>query len=280
MFSYRFSILPLIVLKAISFSGKIVLAPRGMLHAGALGLKSFKKKIFLKVFRALNFHKALYFHATDMQEVTDINCVFPEARVMHAENIPRINSEPLGREKTGGRLRLIFISRIHPTKNLLFLLEVLAGSSLNGDLEVGIYGNPEQSGYFEKCMILMQKIPKNILVEYKGGVPAHLVFNTIEKYHAFVLPTLGENFGHAIFEALSCGLPVVISDRTPWRNLNSLHAGWDISLSDKDGFERAIQELIDMTEETYNYWSNQSRSLAQEYMQQSNFDLKYSALFS
>ena len=36
---------------------------------------------------------------------------------------------------------------------------------------------------------------------------------------AFLLPTGGENFGHAIFEALSCGVPALISDRTPWRDL-------------------------------------------------------------
>lgn len=44
------------------------------------------------------------------------------------------------------------------------------------------------------------------------------------------MPTFNENYGHAIVESFVAGLPVVISDRTPWRNLEKINAGWDIPL--------------------------------------------------
>ena len=47
MFSFRFTITPLIACRRYHIATKVVLAPRGMLHEGALQYKSLKKKIFL-----------------------------------------------------------------------------------------------------------------------------------------------------------------------------------------------------------------------------------------
>lgn len=43
----------------------------------------------------------------------------------------------------------------------------------------------------------------------------------------FFLPTLCESYGHVIPEALSVGLPVVMSDRKPWRGLAEKGVGYD-----------------------------------------------------
>jgi glycosyltransferase involved in cell wall biosynthesis len=54
------------------------------------------------------------------------------------------------------------------------------------------------------------------------------------------LPSLGENFGHVIVEALSAGCPILISDRTPWRGLAERGVGWDLPLEDPAGFRGVI----------------------------------------
>ncbi len=46
-------------------------------------------------------------------------------------------------------------------------------------------------------------------------MPTH-VLETLSAYDLFVLPSLGENYGHVVFESLSSGTPVLISDKTPW----------------------------------------------------------------
>ncbi len=56
----------------------------------------------------------------------------------------------------------------------------------------------------------------------------------------FLLPTAGENFGHAIFEALSSGVPALISDQTPWRGLAEAKAGFDLALAEPDRWVDAI----------------------------------------
>jgi glycosyltransferase involved in cell wall biosynthesis len=55
------------------------------------------------------------------------------------------------------------------------------------------------------------------------------------------LPTRGENFGHVFLEAWSAGVPVLVSDQTPWRGLESLQVGWDIPLDDPEQFVRKLE---------------------------------------
>ena len=52
----------------------------------------------------------------------------------------------------------------------------------------------------------------------------------VERTTCMILPTLGENFGHVIVEAWTAGCPVLVSDRTPWRQLASHGVGWDVAL--------------------------------------------------
>ena len=40
-------------------------------------------------------------------------------------------------------------------------------------------------------------------------------------YHALLMPSLTENFSYTVLESLQAGIPVLISDQTPWRDLQS-----------------------------------------------------------
>lgn len=75
--------------------------------------------------------------------------------------------------------------------------------------------------------------------------------NTLSAYDLFLLPTLGENYGHVIHEALLAGCPVLISNRTPWRNLEALGIGWDLPLEDPEQFRTVLQYCLDMDSATY-----------------------------
>ena len=68
------------------------------------------------------------------------------------------------------------------------------------------------------------------------------------RYDLLFMPSQGENFGHTMAEALACGLPMLISDRTPWKGLEAAHAGWDVSLDDRTAFAKALQTMLEMDE--------------------------------
>src|SRR5690606_22656373 len=83
----------------------------------------------------------------------------------------------------------------------------------------------------------------------------------------FLFPTLGENFGHVILEALTAGCPVLISDRTPWRNLKQMEVGWDIPLEQPALFERALAECVEMGDAAHRHMSVRAESYARARME-------------
>lgn len=279
MFSFRFTVFPLIALKLINYKGKILLAPRGMLHKGALSLKSFKKKLFLKAVNILNIFKGVRFHATDDQEGQDILRYFKRNKVNIVQNIPDINIPFVDSSKQKGLLRLLFISRIHPKKNLSYILNVLNSGAFTGAITFDIYGDSESDDYLAKCRHIVSNLPSNIEVNFMNGVAHDEIIELFSKYDVFVLPSLGENFGHVIFESLMSGTPVLISDQTPWQRLEDYNAGWSIPLDDFESYKVAVQDLINLDLGEHRKLSLGSRKLAEEYLANADFKRKYFELF-
>lgn len=277
MFSLSFSFFPVWTCQALKPEARVVLAPRGMLHKGALGLKSRKKKLFLWAFRLLRLDKGSVFQATDDQEVLDIQDVFPGSKVEVAENMARPEL-PLSKmvDKETQKLRIVFLSRITVKKGLDLLLKALL--SVKGDVELDLFGAQDEPEYWANCQELISKQPSNVQVNYHGTVEPGDVASTLQSYHAFAMPTLGENFGHAIFEALAAGRPVVISQNSPWRGLAGQKAGWDLPL-EVGAFSKALQDLIDMDQNEYDLWSAGARQMAAEYLDRPGRLESYAKLF-
>ena len=66
-----------------------------------------------------------------------------------------------------------------------------------------------------------------------------------------LFPTLGENYGHVILEAMMASCPVVISDRTPWLDLEKNNVGYSIPLEDKAKYIKCLQQYADMNTEEF-----------------------------
>jgi glycosyltransferase involved in cell wall biosynthesis len=232
----------------------VILAPRGELSAGALSLRATKKRIYLGLVLCLGLYRGLVWHASSQAEATEIRRLFGEAAdVRIAPNMPGAAdsemTEPRKITKEKGTLRLVFLSRIVPKKNLLQALTAV--SSLEGDVCLDIYGTLPATSYWEESRRVIEKLPANIRVTY-GGVLTHAQVNeTLSRYHFLLLPTLGENFGHVILEAMTAGCPVIISDRTPWLGLAAKGAGWDLPLERADAWEKVLHECLDMDDIVY-----------------------------
>lgn len=218
----------------------VVLAPRGEFSVGALNLKRFKKRVYLQAAKWLGIYDGIYWHASSAHEADDIKKEFAvdNDRFMVALDLPsKILSAHLPDVVAGENedsLRVIFLSRISPMKNLDYALRILR--NVKARITFDIYGPIEDEAFWQVCQQEIKTIPQNIGVTYCGTVAPENVSKTFALYNLFLFPTRGENYGHVIAESLSVGTPVLISDQTPWRNLEVDGLGWDLALEQVDDF--------------------------------------------
>lgn len=273
---------PLILFKFGSIKvSTIIVAPRGMLQKGALELKGFKKKLFIFIFKITGFFKNITWHATTIDEAKDINLrIGKKATIITALNIPKTPLKKIiNNVKEEGKLKLVYLSLITEKKNLYFLLEILAQS--HGQIQLSIYGPIKDKAYWNACLQIIQKMPLNIHIAYKGDILPNLVQSTIQQYDAFISLTKGENFGHAIFEAFSCGVPVITSNFTPWNNLEQQEAGWNVDINNQNSIKNLLNQLSTKSAEDWVKYNTNALSIADKYYyEESNFIESYKKLFA
>lgn len=223
---------------------KIVISPRGETYTEALLFKKNKKQIFIKTALFFNLYKNVCWQASSEVEKDFVikNLKIKPEKIVVAQNLTQKTTEiyhPKSIDNTAiNSLKIVFLSRISKDKNIEFTFDVL--QKISKDIVFDIYGPIEDEFIWKKCQDKILNLPKNITVTYKGAVDKSDVKKVFSEYDLMFLPTFAENFGHVIVEALSVGTTVLLSDNTPWRNLEQQGFGWDISLQDINVFEEAI----------------------------------------
>jgi glycosyltransferase involved in cell wall biosynthesis len=258
----------------------IILAPRGMFSNGALAIKPLKKKLFFSYAKFFGLFNAICFQATTKQEASEIKLKMgSRVLIKEASNLPHSASDSNPVEKKVNELNLFSISRISPIKNINFAIDILKEiKTLN--ITFDIYGPIEDEAYWKSCLEDAKTLPSNISFNYKGIVSPNEIGHTISQYHALFLPTQNENFGHIIVETLQHGRPVVISDQTPWRNLENESVGFDVSLTDKQKFINAIEKLGELDQTEFNTFTTHCVSYINSKLNREEIKKQYINLFN
>lgn len=265
-FDFRFTALPLLARRLGLVPRKpCVVAPRGEFSKGAIALKAWKKRPYVRMSRLAGLYGGVRWQASSAGEAEDIAREFavePEA-VAVASNLPPAFTPsvqgPWQRETES--LQLVFLSRITPMKNLDFGLRTL--THVDVPVDFTIFGPVRDEVYWEQCQELMTKLPSNVTVRYHGSVTPNQVPSILAQSDLFFLPTRGENYGHVVAEALTAGTPVLIADTTPWRGLQEAGVGWDLPLGSERLFARCIEEASALTSEERREWRSTVRAFAE-----------------
>lgn len=249
----------------------VIVAPCGELSEGALSLKSSKKKVFMWFSAISNLYENIIWKASNEIEKVEIQRIkskggkiFIAADLSPKTIFPEYQPErkPI---KNAGVAKMVFLSRFSEKKNFKWLLENL--ENINNQLIIDIYGPLEDEKYWLECIEIINKLPENIKIEAKGTIPHEEVSETLFKYHFFILPTLGENFGHVFLEALAVGCPLIISDKTPWQDLENKNIGWDLSLDLPQLWIDKINKCIDLDNTSYREMSDKARKFVCEWLE-------------
>lgn len=278
MYSLFFVVFPLKVLKRF-IDIKVVIAPRGMLQPEALAIKSGKKKIYLNMLKWFILRQDLVWQATTPGEQNDMKDLLGrEAQIRLVGNVPSFDhgfssaSMVRNQEKVFGTVALI-----SPMKNIHLVL--LAFGNIKSRIEYRIYGPIKDQAYWRECQQIIKALPSNINVNYCGDILPEKVSREIGSFDYYIQPSRSENFGHSIFEAFNNGVPVIISDQTPWRNLVDEKAGWDVALREEVKLVSAIEEAVTMDDQSYLELCHGARRIAENYMNENDFLAQYRALF-
>lgn len=225
---------------------KVVLAPRGELCSGAFH-KKYKKLPYIIYLRMAGLLKGVTFQSTSDEETEAIGKYLgvSKERICLLTNIPSIPQNlPVRKKKKHGIGRFVFISRIMWKKNLVKAINML--KDVHGEAVLDIYGPKEESNYWVECEKTIGELPDNVRVNYCGVLSHDEIHKALCQYDAFLFPTLSENYGHVIVEALVTGCIPIVSDQTPWTDMNAANAGWALPLTEDSAFKKAIQEVVDM----------------------------------
>jgi glycosyltransferase involved in cell wall biosynthesis len=243
-FSPIFTIKPLILKRLGTMKKReIIITPRGDFTGGCENKKT-KKFIYIFLCKLIGLYSDLLWHATSNLEEKDIKLKFKNAKTIVVPNLPaKYTQKSPVIDKVPGELRLVFVSRVFPKKNLKFALEVLMNVT-SGNIIFDVYGPMEDKGYWNECLMVIKELPSNVTVTYKGEVEHKDIGHVFESYHAFFFPTFGENYGHVIIEAMMNNCLVILSKGvTPWDDYNG-NGGFVNSLNDYAAFLKVINLLI------------------------------------
>lgn len=121
---------------------------------------------------------------------------------------------------------LLFLSRIHPKKGVDLLIEAFAKTNKDQpDLQLVIAG-PDQIGWQTELQRLAVKHGISDKITWTGMLKGDMKWGAYHAAEAFILPSHQENFGIVVAEALSCSLPVLISNKVNiWQEIVEDNAG-------------------------------------------------------
>ena len=195
----------------------------------------------------------------------------------HSSEAGSLKSQASSLSSPSTSLRLVYFGRLSPEKNLPFAFELLKEFAQAHPERLVVYDliGSGSAAYEAKLHSLSAKLPSTIQVNFIGQLSPEALQARLQpsglssqpsslssqvsslrsqvsslipqvsglSYHALLMPSLTENFSYTVLESLQAGIPVLISDQTPWRDLQSQRVGWDLPLEDLSTWAAALEQL-------------------------------------
>jgi len=212
-----------------------LISPRGMLVPGLIRRKSaFVKRSWLRLIERRNFAQAAGIHFTSQREHDDASATgIPIPRAFIVPNGIDLIPRP-GVPRSGGQI--VYLGRINWKKGLDRLIESMP--RIDGARLI-IAGNDEES-LTPALQRLAERHGVGDRIEFRGPVYGDAKWNLLAEASLFVLPSLSENFGNVVLEAMMMSTPVIV---TPGVGLADEVANADAGLVGDDLAE-AINTLL------------------------------------
>jgi GT2 family glycosyltransferase len=113
----------------------------------------------------------------------------------------------VGEIPRGPTRHVLCVGRLDPRKRIDLLVDAVAIlARRRNDFRVDVIG---RDGYLPGWSELVREAGRKLPITYTGGVPQSQIVERLRDADVVVQPSEHEEFGHAVAEALACGIPVV-----------------------------------------------------------------------
>lgn len=229
---------------AVKHNLPLIISPRGTLEPWARRQKFIKKQVAWHLYQRRNLARATVLHATaeaEAEHLRQLNLRQPIALIPNGLELPVLpTAKP--NKVASDKKTILFLSRIHPVKGLLNLVEAMRLVQPHG-WRVVIAG-PDSNGHQAEVQAAIDAAGLNEAFVFVGPVDDHAKWSLYQQADLFVQPSFSENFGISIAEALASGVPTIATQATPWAEIEQRQCGWWVDV----GTEPLAQALRVATE--------------------------------
>lgn len=220
-----------------------VVSPHGHLQPWAMARRSIKKKLAWAVYGRRSLAGASLVQAASLSEELAVRKLGIKTPIVIIPNVIAIPSVLPARSRSATNT-LLFLSRIHPSKGLVDLVEAWGRLRPSG-WRVVVAG-PDEVGHLAaiRKKVCDYNLEKDF--EFVGAVSYEMRWKWFFSADLFVLPTYSENFGLTIGEALGSGVPVITTIAAPWPELKQYGCGWWVETG-ATALEVALREALSLT---------------------------------
>jgi glycosyltransferase involved in cell wall biosynthesis len=174
------------------------------------------KRVSLTLIERPILARASAVHCTSEAERQDVLAVCPSANAIVIPLSVEMRAlahdeEETANAQTNQSLRLLYLSRLDPKKNVEVLLDAFAKLVERSSIAELVIAGDGDAAYVASLKERADELRISDRVRWLGHVAGEVKAKVFRSAYAFVLPSQSENFGIAVAEALAAGLPCVVS---------------------------------------------------------------------
>ncbi len=225
----------------------IVWSPHGMLAPWAMKHKWWKKFLPWCLYQKGDLKKASLIHVTSDQEKQWVRNLGFTQPIIVAPLGTKIT--PLKQSEDKPIKTLLYVGRIYPVKALDRLIKAFAlvPLELRKTWKLRLVG-PDQAGHMTELKVLVDELHLKESVEFPGTRYGEELDDEYNACECLALVSHTENFGATVVDAMAHGKPVIVSDKTPWKEVAEHKCGWRTS-NESGPLARVIGEMMSLSSE-------------------------------
>ncbi len=245
----------------------LVSSVHGMLEAWELQNKRLKKSVYSWLFERRSIDRSSCLRALSEREVADYRRYGnpgPIAIVPNGiERLERVDTEayfdqfPELRQKS----IVLFLGRVHHKKGVLNLLRAWRAVAARREDAHLVVAGPEYGDTGERMKALVAEFNLKPSVTMAGVISGQIKLAALSSARYFCLPSFSEGLSVAVLEALSIGLPVVITPECNINGVGTMMAG-RVTSNKVDELADALISCLDATSSEWLAMSSAARKLA------------------